>query len=216
MANSGHNRVVKLTDFRSLNGYTMLIAFMPAFALAHWFATPVEGNWDFAPARGSTQAVGRVVAVTENSITITHTVKKLPVTVYPFHNRLAMGSFNLLEPDGNAYCRNDAKLGDLVVLRILKIGKIDYCISFGICERPDGKVPPCRRYWVGQYQPYHQVCEAARACNERQVPLPYHLYPLTRSYNFPAFDPGIPKGERLKPFPEEHPFSYVEWVLFLR
>ena len=37
-----------------------------------------------------------------------------------------------------------------------------------------------------------------------------------RSWNYPAFDIDIPKEKRLKRFPHNNPFSYYEYIIFMR
>ncbi len=193
-----------------------MITFVPGLVLAVWFATPVEGKWDFKPANPNLYLSGHVLAVTKTAIMVAPNEGKLGVTTVPFHIRLAMGSYNLLDSSGFAYTRSDVKVGDIVTLRNMKFEQILYCVSLSICQRPEGKVPPSRNYWKGEWQPYHQTIEMARAYNEKQIPIPYHLHPLTRPENFPAFDRSIPKAKRMTPFPEDRPFSYVEWMVFLR
>ena len=34
--------------------------------------------------------------------------------------------------------------------------------------------------------------------------------------DYPAFDPHLPRKERLAPWPAKTPFSYIEFALFLR
>ena len=194
----------------------MLFALLPAYMIASHFATPSEGKWDFAPANPTIYLSGHVLAVTEFAITVAPNEGKVGVKTVPFHNRLAMGSYNLLECAGFAYSRTDVKPGDIVILRNMTFNKILFCISMSICERPGEKVPPSRKYWKGEYQPYHHMAEACLAWHKNKVELPYHLHPLTKPENFPAFDRGISKKDRLKPFPEERPFSYIGYLIFMR
>ncbi len=197
----------------------MFLAKASALYLATVFATSAEGKWDFRPAKfGDDSVVPRVLAVTPTSVMIAKTEAKNEVVVYPFHFRLACGSYNLLElADADRYGRSDLKVGDLACLRILKLDpNVEYCVSINIRQRPDGKVPPSRNYRLGDWQPYHEKVEAIRAFNNDKIPLPLHLGFKGRQHMFPAFDPRIERKDRIKPWPSQHPFTYIEYALFLR
>ncbi len=179
-------------------------------------ALTAEGKWDFTSSRvADFKWVGcRVLAVTKESVMVTTHNK---VETYPFHHRLASGWFNLLGPDGFSYCRDDLKAGDQICLNVLQAkSQPDYCVSFGIRERPGGKVPPTRRYKPGDWKPTHEVIEAFREYEKNGVPVPPHLDFGSKPYKFPAYDPNIPRRERFARFPFDRPFTYIELALFLR
>jgi len=182
-------------------------------------ALTAEGKWDFTGSRvADFKWVGcRVLAVTKESVMVTNHDNRNKIEIYPFHHRLASGWFNLLGSDPFSYCRDDLEVGDRVCLTVLKAkGQPDYCVSFGITERPGGKVPPTRRYKPGDWQPTHEVIEAFREFEKNGVPVPPHLDFGSKPYNFPAFDPNIPRRERMKRFPYDRPFSYMEYLIFMK
>jgi len=201
----------------------MTYGYIAGFYLAVLCATPAEGKWDFkAAGNGFDKIGGRILAVTKNAVTVSITEdfnnkKTNEVLTYPFHTRLASGSFNLLQSDSYSYRRDDLKAGDYVALRILTLdNKIEYCVSLSIVERPGGKIPPTIRNTPGDWQPYHEWRNAHRSFENDKIALPPHLTLRARPYEFPAFDPGIPKADRLPRFPYERPFTYIEFALFLR
>ncbi len=49
-----------------------------------------------------------------------------------------------------------------------------------------------------------------------KTPLPRHLGVYARSAAYPAFNGNIPGKERLRAWPAKTPFSYYEYVIFLR
>lgn len=197
----------------------MLLCYPPLFFLAMHLATPREGEWDFAPAGfGFDKVACRILAVTETAVTISKTEgNKNEVVTYPIHHRLRGGSFNQLEWEGYSYKRDDLKVGDIVTLRILNLDqKIDFCVSFSIRQRPGRKLPPPAKYRLGDWKPYHEKMDALDALEVSQIPLPRHLTLKAKPYEYPAFDTDVPRKERIKPWPTQAPFTYVEYVVFMR
>ncbi len=197
----------------------MCMYYAALFYLAVHAAAPREGEWDFEPAgAGVDKVVGRILAVTETSVMIGKTgAKKNEVVTYPFHHRLRGGSYNQLEGEGLSYKRDDLKVGDIVLLRILKLDqKIDFCVSISIRQRPGGKLPPSAKYRLGDWRPYHEKMNALDALDFSQIPLPRHLTLEAKPYEYPAFDTDVPRKERIKPWPSSAPFTYIEYALFLR
>ena len=73
----------------------------------------------------------KVLAISKTAVTVTVTnnfnnKKVNSVLTFPFHVRLASGSYNLLEGDSYSYKRDDLKAGDDISLRYIKLdGKIE-------------------------------------------------------------------------------------------
>lgn len=195
----------------------MLIPHFAAYMLAIYFATPSKGIWDFHWTLRTDHMIGRALIVGKTEITVVPTEQKLGPTTFPFHFRLAMGSYNLLAGPGGSYTRDDVQVGDIVSLRRMKMrDKIEYCIDISISRRPGGKIPPDRTCHDWTWQPYHEVVEASHAYNDDKVPFPRHLAPLTRDLEYPAFDPRLPRQQRIRRFPFDRPFTYIEYALFMR
>ena len=185
--------------------------------LAAYSATPQEGKWDFKSFDvDKASIVGRVLAVTENSLLVARMEDKNKVVSYPFHARLRWGSYNLLDSEPFRYRRADLIPGDRVVLHVLTSGKVGYCTGFSIRERLNGKVPPTQTYKVGDWQPWHEKIEAFWLQETKGIPMPYHLTGGARKYHFPSYDPHIAKEHRIKPWPAQAPFTYMEYLLFMR
>jgi hypothetical protein len=190
----------------------MAFGYAAAFYLAILFATPAEGKWDFKFAGRATQSVcGRVSAVTKTAITITllrdgNNLKTNAVLTLPFHHRLACGSLNLLESESYIYRRDDVKVGDCVDLRLV-LDKIQYCASINIWERPGGKLPPTFLSRPTDWQANYEMLNALNAFERDKVPMPSHLTLTALPQHYPAFDPQVPKKDRLKRFPYDRPFT---------
>ena len=195
----------------------MPLANFAGFYLAVLFATPTVDKWDFKPHGKTINRDGaRVLAITKAAITVVQFDDKSKIATYPLHLRLAHGSFNMLDTEIYCYSREDVKLGDVICMRILKgENKVEYCLSISIWERPEGKVPPTRRYMIGDWHPWHEQAEAFRKFEKDGTPIPYHLI-KGKKCEFPAFDPRLPRKDRLKPWPSIAPFTYIEFALFLR
>ena len=185
--------------------------------LAVLFATPAPDKWDFKPGGKTIDRDGaRVLAVTKSAITIVQFDDKFKIATYPVHVRLANGSYNLLDSEVYCYRLGDVKPGDIICMRLVKGDeKIDYCLSISIRERPGDKVPRTQRYKIGDWHPWHEQADAFRKFEEDGTPIPYHLS-TGKKYEFPAFDPNLPRKERMKPWPAKAPFTYIEFALFMR
>jgi len=179
--------------------------------------TPREG-WDVAEPWINTESVGcRVLAITKTTIMAAQLDKKKEVTIYPLHKRLANGGFNLFEMDPHCYRSEDAQVGDFLDLQEYKgDDKITYCLSFSIVMRPGGKVPPTARYKEGDWHPTHERREVYWALQNHRVPFPPHLAIGGKKYELPSFDPDIPRLDRLKRFPYDRSFTYMEYLIFMK
>ncbi len=201
----------------------MSFGYVAGFYLAALFANPVPDKWDFQHFLPEERQSCRVLAVTPSAIMVSslkneNGIKINQIVTFPFHHRLACGSFNQLNVfDSFCYTRDDVRAGDRIDLqhRVFR-NNIDYCIDFRIRERPGGAVPPTRRYRTGDFKPHHECMNAILAERYDKIPLPRHLGVFASSANYPAFDPNVPRKERLAPWPSKAPFSYMEYVLFLR
>lgn len=201
----------------------MFFSYAAGFYLAVLSTTPAEGKWDFKyVGNGFDLGGSRVLAVTNMSIMVSSSVnfnnKKInEISSYPLHHRLANGSYNLLEHGPYCYRRDDVEVGDLVSLRLKTLdNKLVYCISINICERPGGKVPPDPLTKPSDWQPYHEWVNAYKALEKGKIPVPPHLSRTAWPQEFPAFDPQVPLKDRLKRFPFDRPFSYIEYIAFMR
>lgn len=195
------------------------MALIPMGCLALLLALPVEGKWDFEGGNfESNRYIGcRILAVTDMAVMVANHDKNGKVEIYPFHHRLAQGWYNLLDSDPYCYSRADLKSGDRASMRIsTKKGEPEACISFSITERQEGAVPPTRRYKLGDWHPYHERIVAVNNFERDGTPFPYHLGFDARPYEFPAFDPAVPRKLRPKPFPSSRPFTYMEYLLSMR
>ena len=192
---------------------------LPVYVLSILDSIPIEGKMDFAPNMQNANGffACRVLAVTKFAVTVTKHERKNEVVTYPFHKRLASGSYNLLGSDPYCYRRDDLKVGDLICLRFLKLeSDIEFCVSVSIHDRPGGKVPPTQKWTPDEWHPYHESIMAFRDLKLYKTPVPLHLTPGGWPQDFPAFHPDIPKKDRLKRFPSDRPFSYLEFALFMR
>ncbi len=95
-------------------------------------------------------------------------------------------------------------------------GKIEFCVSICIRQRPDGKPPPTRRYRIGDWQPNHEQVDAFYALERDATPLPRHLSLEAKPYDYPCYDPKIIRKNRIKHWPIQAPFSYIDFALLLR
>lgn len=129
---------------------------------------------DFDWASGSF-STGRVLAVSETGITIARSEGKTnEVLTYPFHDRLAEGSYNRGASDAFAYRAKDLEAGDLVVLQILKLeSKTDFCVSMSLRSRPDGPIPASQK--PDAKAPYHARRNAYAEFAKNGTPVPPHL-----------------------------------------
>ena len=199
----------------------MLFSCYVAAYLAQHVGMPAPDKWDFRYHGDSISC--RVLAVSKTAITVSCRVndngyKKNQVVTFPFHHRLACGSFNQLESfDRCCYARDDLLVGDRVDLDLMVLEQnIKYCITLSIRERPGGLVPPTRKYRVGDFQPHHEYVNAYAAERNDKIPIPRHLSFGARAMDYPAFDPHIPRKERFAAWPAKTPLSYIEFALFLR
>ena len=151
---------------------------------------------------------GRVLAVSDSAITIARAEGKKvnEVLVYPFHFRLATGSYNREASDAFAYRAKDIKVGDLVVAQILQNeNKTDFCVSLSLRKRLGGEITPSQK--PDSKKPYHAQKNAYAEFENNGTPVPPHLsagsripLPLVRKKPVPH-DPQapapFPKGWRL-------------------
>ena len=197
----------------------MAVATIPLGCLALLLALPVEGKWDFRRENEEKHKyIGcHILAVSDLAVMVTNHDNNNKVETYPFHHRLAQGWYNLLDSDAFSYSRADLKGGDRACLRILmKKGEIEACVSFSISARQEGAVPPTRRYKLGDWLPYHERRAAIVQFELDGTPFPYHLGFEARASEFPAFDPAVARKLRPKPFPSSRPFTYPEYLIFIR
>ena len=200
----------------------MLWACYAAAYLGSVSTAPAPNKWDFKSI--PTDLSCRVLAVSKSAIAVAsledaiNGYKLNQVLTFPFHYRLAYGSFNQLEVfDRRCYTRDDLRAGDRIDLYHMVVkNKITYCISICIRERPGGAVPPSRRYRVGDFQPHHECANAYAAERNDKTPLPRHLVVRANAADYPAFDPSVPRKDRIAAWPSKTPFSYMEYLLFMR
>ena len=77
-------------------------------------------------------------------------------------------------------------------------------------------MPPSRRYRIGDFQPHHERANAGLAERRDKIPLPRHLGVRANPADYPAFDPNVPRKERLTAWPAKTPLSYYEYAIFMR
>ena len=137
--------------------------------------TSADKRIDFDWSTGTLISV-RVLAVTETAITCARLEgkSKSEVLTYPFHDRLASGSFNQDAPDAFAYRAKDLEVGDTVVLQILaRENKVDFCVSLSLRKRPGGQLPPSQK--PDAKKPYHAQRNAYAEFEKNGTPVPAHL-----------------------------------------
>ena len=189
--------------------------------LAALFAMPAPDKWDFKHLQAPVSC--RILAVTKTSIMVAclsngSGYKNNQVVIFPFHFRLACGSFNQLELfERCCYTRDDLLVGDRIDLNLMSDDqKIVYCVSVSIRGRQDGILPPTRRYRFGDFRLYHERANAYAAERNDKIPVPRHLDAKALPSDYPAFDPRIPRKSRIAPWPAITPMSYIEYAIFLR
>ena len=161
-----------------------------------------EGEWK----------VGTVLTVSKSGICIVDEQKaKLS---YPFHIRLANGEYNRLCSDRYSYLPQDIRIGDVVMLVVPKIEKQEFCVSIVIDRRPGGKIPPTRK--KADWRNYHEKKEAINDYKDFGTPIPRFLSGVAQYWEYPAFDLDTPKEKRMARFPHDNPFTYNEYIAFLR
>lgn len=154
------------------------------------------------------------IAVVATNVSITIITEQKQQITYPFHLRLANGQVNRKATDGEAYLPNDIQIGDTVHLTLFPVEEIDYCVALGIRWRPGGKIPPSRK--PKDWKPAHEVAQAFQENAKFKTPLPRYLQSMTHPHSYPGFDPRIDKSVRLKRFPYHDPWTYMEYLLFMR
>jgi hypothetical protein len=155
---------------------------------------------------------GWVLTIDKVSISIVDFNKKKQS--YPFCRRLANGQLDRNSSDGSGYLPQDVQIGDQVLLHTISVDKQDFCYSIQIDRRRSGKVPPSRR--ETSWRAYHEVRQADNDFEDFKKPIPRFLQLRSKYWEYPAFDLNIPKEKRIARFPHDNPFSYEEWILFLR
>lgn len=201
----------------------MSLAYCVVVCLANLLATPALDIWDFKHFLPEEYLACRVLAVSKSAIMVSSSqngdgFKINQVVTFPFHHRLASGSFNRLAIfEAYCYTRDDVRAGDRIDIhhRVFQ-NNTDYCVEFRIRERPGGPVPPSRRYRIGDFQPHHERANAFAAERNDKIPLPRHLGIKVYSGEYPAFDLNVPRKERIAAWPTRTPFSYVEYIAFMR
>jgi len=201
----------------------MSFACCAAAYLAILFASPALGKSDFKFFLPEEYLSCRVLAVTPSAIMVSSSqngdgFKINQVVILPFHHRLASGSFNQLAIfEGYCYTKHDVRAGDRIDIhhRVFQ-DKIDYCVEFRIRERPGGEIPPTRKYRVGDFQPEHERFNAILAQRHDKAPIPRHLSTMALAAEYPAFDPNIPRKERLAAWPTKAPLAYLEYLIFMK
>ena len=200
----------------------MFFACCAAAYLATLFVLPALDKWDFNWFLSEERLACQVLAVTKSAIMVSSSqegdgFKINQIVTFPFHNRLACGSFNHLAFEGFCHTRDDVRAGDRIDMRHRVFqNEIDYCVEFRIRERPGGTVPPSRRYRVGDFKAHHELMNAYWAERDDKTPMPRHLGVFASSMTYPAFNANIPRKDRLAPWPAKTPFSYIELALFMR
>ena len=125
--------------------------------------------------RDRDSTAGKVLAVTKTSILIIPEEKK-PPTSYPFHDRLASGTFQKGQVgESRTYRVCDVEVGDIVVLGTFTENKQIFCVDLGIFERPGGLIPPSQV--VTKERPWYQWMNAQIAFRYLGIPIPEHLKP---------------------------------------
>ncbi len=120
-------------------------------------------------------ASGKVLAVTKTSILIVPELEdRKPPTSFPFHDRLASGTFQKGRiGETSTYRVCDVEVGDLVSLGTFTENKQVYCVDIGIFERPGGLIPPSQV--VLKQRPWYQCQNAQIAKRDKGTPIPEHL-----------------------------------------
>lgn len=166
---------------------------------------------DFGAFEGEWKS-GRVLTVSKSGICIVDEQKaKLS---YPFHLRLANGEYNRLTPDAYSYLPQDIRIGDVVMLVVPKIEKQEFCVSICLQRRLGGKIPPSRKQSDWRYS--HEKTQAYNDYKDFGTPIPRFLSVGANYSEYPAFDLDIPKEKRVARFPHDNPFTYYEYLLFMR
>ncbi len=105
------------------------------------------------------------------------------------HGPLARGGFfpDANWTEANGYLIRDVKVGDIVDLKIVKVGEFYRAYTVQIFERPGGLVPPSRFKLRKEGERYHDMRNATIANQKFGVPLPEFMrikelkaVPLTR------------------------------------
>ncbi len=158
-------------------------------------------------------AYGVVQAVSRWGISIQTLDKVSEFKSYPTHRRLSQGMCSYRARDGHAHTTGDLRLGDFATLFLCKEGKVEYCFAISISRRPGGEVPLSRN--PKPFAPYAEHQNATNRFNDTGRPFPRYLVRRAAT-DYPFADPEVPKEKRLKRFPKDDPFSYIEFALFLR
>jgi|GEM_PF-5545272 len=160
-----------------------------------------------------TTVYGIVQNVSLSGITI-QTTEKLPaIKSYPTHRRLSQGMYSYRAHDPIAYTIHDIKVGDSVSVYLCQEGKTDFCFALSIDRRPGGTIPESRNPRI--YRSYAEVTNALIALKETGKAIPRFVEP-GKECEYPYADPQIGKNVRLKRWPAQSPFTYIEFVIFMR
>ncbi len=132
---------------------------------------------------------------------------------FPTHRRLSQGMYSYRANDPIAYTVSDVRPGDLATLYICREHEAEYCFAISIDKRPGGLIPNSHN--PKPFAPYAERQNASNLFADTGSPIPRHLV-NKQAEEYPFADPSIPKEKRPKRFPQEYPFSYMEYLLFMR
>lgn len=166
---------------------------------------------DYTGAEGKMKT-GWVLVITKAGISIVDFNKQKQS--YPFYLRLVNDQLDRNSSNGSGYLPKDVQIGDQVLLHTISVDKQDFCFSIQIDRRQSGKVPPSRR--ETRWYAYHEMRQARNDFDDFKKPIPRFLQMRAEYWEYPAFDLDVPKEERLDRFPHDNPFSYEEYIAFMR
>ena len=157
---------------------------------------------------------GTVQSLSRLQITILTAGKVPELKSFPTHRRLSQGLISYRANDPMAYTISDIRPGDVVTLYICQEEKAEYCYAISPSRRPGGLVPESRT--PKHFRSYAEDANTVNAFNDTGRKIPRHFDAGVRSSEYPFANPFVPKGKWLKRFPHDYPFSYMEYLIFMR
>lgn len=173
-----------------------------------------DKRYDMTSVSSYKRVYGSVQSASLLRITIQTKGKAPEILSYPTHRRLSQGMYSYRANDPIAYTVHDIRPGDEIDLYLCLQDKTLYCYAISPGRRPGGRVPESRNPHF--FRSYGEQANAVNAFNDTGRPVPRHLEAGVRASEYPFADPDVPKAKWLKRFPKEYPFSYVEYILFMR
>lgn len=165
------------------------------------------------PSYPSTTVYGAIQTVSSSRITIRTIGKVVEQRSYPTHRRLSLGVCSYRAHDPIAYATPDVRAGDFVTLYICQEAKTDYCFALSPHKRPGGLVLESRK--PNAFASYAERANAVNSFADTGKPIPRFLFGRT-DVEYPFADSNVPREKRLKRFPKNDPFSYMEYLIFMR